>query len=302
MTPELHRFGHEAMTTLFEVIIAHPERDYARQAALAVFREVDRLERLLSRFDSGSDIGQINLLHPGQTVSISAEVMECLLAAVWVAHETQGAFDATIGPLLDCYQVKDRTFQAPDEARLAQALRQIGMKHLVLDVPRYRVGVQREVVLDLGAIGKGYALDKAAEILEEWEIGNALLHAGTSSVLAIGEGDRPGGWSVGVGGDWGKQCGTEPVILQNGALSGSGKEVKGEHIFDPRTGRPATGHIAAWALCPSAAVSDGLSTAFMVMTGPEVRDFCASHEDIGAYVVDHNRIEIHGKRGQSPRQ
>ncbi len=290
MTLELHRFGHEAMTTLFEVIIAHPERDYARQAALAVFREVDRLEGLLSRFDPGSDIGQINLLQPGQTVGISAEVMECLLAAVWVSNETQGAFDATIGPLLDCYRGKDRTFQVPDEARRAQALRQIGMKHLELDVPRYRVGVQCGVVLDLGAIGKGYALDKAAEILEEWEIGNALLHAGTSSVLAIGEGDRPGGWSVGIGGDWGKRSGIETVTLCNGALSGSGKDVKGEHIFDPRTGRPATGHIAAWALCPSAAVSDGLSTAFMVMTESDVKDFCASHKDIGAYLVGQDQL------------
>ena len=290
MSPLLHRFSHEAMTTLFEVIIAHPEGEYARQAAAAVFREVDRLENSLSRFNPGSEIGQINLLQPGQSLSVSDDVMDCLLAAVWVANETNGAFDATVGPLVNCYRTLDGKPLIPNEVDLAQARNRVGMRHLLLDPQRHRVGVKTPVELDLGAIGKGFALDKGAEILEEWEIGNALLHAGTSSVLAIGTGDRPDGWAVGIGGDWGAQAGMETVTLSNMALSGSGKEVKGEHILDPRTGHPATGHVAAWSICPSAAVADGLSTAFMVMTGEELKAFCACHPEIEAYVVDHTGL------------
>jgi thiamine biosynthesis lipoprotein ApbE len=91
------------------------------------------------------------------------------------------------------------------------------------------------------------------------------------------------GWPVGVGAGW---PGTPSrVILTNRALSGSGTEVKGEHILDPRTGKPAHGHLAAWASASSAARSDALSTAFFVMTTEEVEDYARRHPDIGACVV-----------------
>jgi thiamine biosynthesis lipoprotein len=143
--------------------------------------------------------------------------------------------------------------------------------------------------IDLGAIGKGYALDSALGILRDWGIKNALIHAGTSTALGIGPG--PGleaespGWPVGVASAW--ECrGTPRMIrLRERALSGSGTEVKGEHINDPRTGGAARGHLAAWVCHSSAAVSDALSTAFMVMRTEEVAAYCRRHRDVWSLVI-----------------
>lgn len=286
------------MTTVFEVIISGGDKEYARKAANAVFNEIDRLERLLSRFDPCSDVGQINLLKPGESMRVNPDVFECLSVAAWAYAETGGAFDVTVGPVLYLHRKKDAPAVQHSEADMASARRRVGMMRLQLDDSDFSVGIRPDaeggVEVDLGGIGKGYALDKTADILEEWEIKDFLLNAGCSTVLASGNGDKDGGWVVGVGGDWGRAAGVDKVRLIDEAINGSGKEVKGDHIVDPHTGMPAVEHLAAWSICPSATAGDALSTAFMVMPTGRVRAFCESHEGIGAYLVtpDGKLVEV----------
>lgn len=112
-----------------------------------------------------------------------------------------------------------------------------------------------------------------------------MIHGGTSTALALGTppGREHRGWPVGIGGLW---EGTPKTFhLQNAALSGSGTEVKGDHIYDPRTGGTASGHMASWVTHHSAAVADALSTAFMVMSEEEVTGYCAQNPDVWALVV-----------------
>ena len=92
-------------------------------------------------------------------------------------------------------------------------------------------------------------------------------------------------WTVGIGGPWGAKNGIDRLPLRDRAASGSGTEVKGEHILDPKKGYPSGNHLAAWATAPSAGVADGLSTAFMVMTEDRVKRFCEKHKEIGALLV-----------------
>jgi|ETNmetMinimDraft_26_1059896.scaffolds.fasta_scaffold66434_1 thiamine biosynthesis lipoprotein len=279
------------MTTDFAVILSGCDAEYARQASDAAFLEIDHIERLLSRFEASSDVSQINLLKPGNRVRVASETMECLLSALWVHSETGGAFDVTVGPIVDreTQRSSRSNVSGPETDEYDRVMERIGMSHLVLDPDHFTVGVSSEtpdagVSVDLGGIGKGFAVDKAAEILAEWDLNNAVIHGGTSTVLALGHMPQHEGWPLGIGGNWGAKAGIDTVILSETALSGSGKEVKGEHVIDPASGKVA-GSRAAWAIAPSAAVADGLSTAFMVMPPGDILKLCSRHEGIGALVV-----------------
>lgn len=255
MPTPTHSFTHKAMTTTFEVIVSGQEHKYAQQASAAAFREIDRIEKLLNKYDAGSDIGQINLLKPGESVRVGIETLECVEKAIWAHGASGGLFDPTVGT---------------------------GFPWLNVDLPNFSIGWKKEGAgkLDLGGIAKGYAIDQAAEILADWDVPETLINGGTSTVLARGK-----VWQLGVGGPWGERAGLSTITLKNQALSGSGTEVKGTHIINPTTGKPATRHLAAWAAHPSAATSDALSTAFMMMEMKNIQQLYASNPEIMVWVV-----------------
>lgn len=262
MKIETFSFTHEAMTTRFEVIVAGQEHEYARQAAGAVFREFDRIEKVLSKYDAGSDVGQINLLGPGESIRVGIETLECLEKAAWAHKVSGGLFDPTLGT---------------------------GFQWLEVDRAGFSVGWSKEGKgeLDLGGIGKGFAIDKAAEILADWDVVEAVVNGGTSTVLALGK-----EWELGVGGPWGEKAGLVKVKLKDQALSGSGTEVKGQHIVNPKTGNPAERHLAAWAIHSSAATSDALSTAFMMMEETSIAQLCKANPGTAAFVVKQDETLI----------
>ncbi len=273
MSLELHRFSRDAMATTFEVIIAgSPDVDflYASQAAEAIFTEIQRLEDELSRFRHGSYISQLNQLSAGESLSVSLAAWDCLSLAKTVFEESAGAFDITIGPLMQLWRTEDGTLREPEPERLELARRSIGSRLFELDESDLRVTVLADhMVFDLGAIGKGYALDQAAVILEDWGIPNALLNAGDSTLLALGSPTVEEPWSITLA------DGARSMTLRDRALSGSGFMVKGAHIMNPRTLRPVPiQDQRSYALAPSAALSDALSTAFMIMPPAEARALC----------------------------
>jgi thiamine biosynthesis lipoprotein len=273
------RFSHQAMGTLFEIGFPDIGKKYARQISQAVFKEIDRLENLLSRFNPGSDIGQLNSLKPGQSCLIGIETMECLEKAFQIQNQTKGAFAVHYASL--------KTNQTLDYPLILSRSSQ-----------RYKAFLKRKWILpsdqglqlDLGGMGKGFALDKAVDLLADWDIHHVLIHAGTSTALALGSPLGKKGWTLGVTSGW--DCPSVPrkIVVTNRAVSGSGKQVKGEHILDPRTGLPATGHQAAWVSHPSATVADALSTAFVVMTTSEIKEFCSRHLQVWTAVVLSNGV------------
>ncbi len=282
----LLRFSHQAMGTTFELMMAGEEADYAQQVSRAVFDQIDRLETLFSRFNPCSEIGQINKLYPGESVRVGIEVFECLQLAQYIRAQTEAAFDIN-------YASGKVSRQAPAAFRLEQV-----REGFLVRIPEgQKAGSLGGIELDLGGIGKGYALDKSIETLVEWEIKRALLHAGTSTAYAMGDppevkhGDK--GWPVGIGGVWKSAQAPRKYYLRGRALSGSGTEVKGEHVINPRSFQPAKGHRAAWVSHPSAAVADALSTAFMVMKTKEVEEFCSRFSEVWSLLIlDEKRCKI----------
>jgi thiamine biosynthesis lipoprotein len=258
-TPGIHIFNHHAMATHFQVRIAGEEKDYAEQAAQAAFTLANNLESKLSRFRADSEISRLARLVPGEKLRVTEPVFACLRLAQKMEFATRGAFSITASAL---------------KTQPTKPLWALVEKELSVRCDSGRLE------FDLGAIGKGFALDRMAEVLREWSCPAFLLVAGGSSILA---GDAPAesaGWSCGLGED----NSTKRYPLKQCSLSGSGLAVNGRHILDPRTGTPARRLNRAWVLANTGAESDALSTACMVLTETEIAGIVAGKTDWMAFL------------------
>ncbi len=268
-------FSHEAMATHFEVTIAGQEHDYARHAATAAFQVLDRLENILSRYIESSDIGRANRLARGESMVVNDETLDCLLIAADLAIATHRAFDPAYAS------------QRPADFDPA-------LPPYTLDPDTHTLTSQADALhLDLGAVGKGFALDRMADTLREWGITAARLNAGGSSLLALERAPAAGesGWIVGLG----EGAGHRTFPLCGASLSGSGIAVKGSHLIDPRTGETAARLSRVWAYAANAAQADALATAFFVMNEAEIAALCAEHPQIGAALVaPGDELIVHG--------
>ena len=238
------------MATYFQVRVFHEEEAYAAQAARAAFHLLDALESRLTRFRINSDIARIAHLAPGERLRLSEPAFACLQIAKTMELATRSAFCAT-PTALKTQECLPQWQLLPDD-------------HCILCL-------SGQLQFDLGAIGKGFALDRMAELLSQWDCPSFLLVAGGSSILA---GDSPAdtsGWSCGLGED----NTVQRYLLTHASLSGSGLAVKGAHILDPRTGQPAPRQLRAWVLADTASESDALSTACMVLTESELKEVLA---------------------------
>lgn len=278
-----HRFAHYAMAATFEIYIANEDAAYAEQAAGAAFDELDRLERDLSRFIHSSDVTHINHASPGETIRVGLDTFACLKHCKELCVETGGAFNPAIGTLLNCWENSDRSPRIPSPEELAFARENSGMHQLELDEVRHAVCKKAFVRIDLGGFGKGYALDRMAAILCEWDIGRAILHGGWSTVLAL-NGPTDEGWPVSIRHPQSGET-LRRFSLLNQALSGSGLN-KGPHIIDPRTAEPIRDFRAAWSLASTAADADALSTAFLVMTREEAEAYCEKKEKVKCFILN----------------
>ena len=291
---QVRRFSHQAMATTFEIFIQHEDGRYAQQAAWQAFDELDRLEAELSRFIENSDISRINNLAANQPLRIGLAAFECLRLSARISAETNAAFDITIGSLLSCWLNEDETVRTPSQQQLDIARRRTGTHLIELNEAEYTVELLISPVrIDLGGVGKGYALDQMANLLREWSIDTALVHGGFSSVLALDAPPGARGWPLTLSDPGNHKQKLAYLYLRGQAVSGSGLQ-KGQHIIDPRTAQPVEAKRAAWACAGDAATADALSTAFMVMSPDEIRQYCSRHPDILAMIM----LESEGKDAQ----
>ena len=282
----VRRYQHRAMATVFELMIAGEEQSFADGAAVAAFEEIDRLEQDLSRFLPNSDVSRLNNLPPDGSMRVGTDTFECLRLALNYFKESVGAFDVTVGALMECWLAHDGSLRSASPEEIALASARKGMERIELDETSMSVRVRGVAPrIDLGAIGKGFGVDRAVDLLREWGVGAALVHGGTSSAYAFGEYPlNAGGWPVTLGDPFRADGVLESVLLQGMGIGGSGISRR-RHILDPRRGEPVSAWRAAWVVAESAARSDALSTACMVMSRDEIASLIGRTGELRALIV-----------------
>lgn len=276
--------ARHAMATRFELVLHGDDAISLRAAGEEALNEIDRLENQLSLYRPGSEIAQLNARAAREAVRVTPELFALLRHAQQLHAETQGAFDITIAPLVRCWGFMGGTGKMPTDEQVAEARTRIGMQHVQLDEQNCTVRFAREgVMLDLGAIGKGYAVRQAAENLREIGITSALIHGGTSTVYAIGHPPDGESWKVAIetppgvtvaGDNWPGAVSLRDEAMSVSAVWGRYFEADGKllgHVIDPRTGQPVNRALLTVVVLPSATETDALSTALLVL-GAEGHD------------------------------
>ncbi len=271
--------ARNAMATRFEIVLHGANRVALRAAGEEALNEIDRLENQLSLYRPTTEIAHVNARAAQSPVRVSPVCFRLLQAAQQLSFETGGAFDPTIAPLVRCWGFMGGGGHAPTLEQLTEARGQIGAALVELNEADFTVKFARAgVMLDLGAIGKGYALERAAELLREAGVESALLHGGTSTVHALGHPPDQSHWKVAlhtpVRGPAGKEAPLLAAVpLRDEAMSVSavwGKSFQAGgrtygHVLDPRSGQPVKGALLSAVALPSATETDALSTALLVM-------------------------------------
>jgi thiamine biosynthesis lipoprotein len=250
--PESHCFSHDAMHTTFTLRLYGGERSRLAGVARECFAKLDQLEERLSRFLEGSEISQINQLPAGETLYLSDDCHQCLLLAMQAYRETHGLFDITLGTRIER---RKAGHAGPLPALTGKLVIHPDVPAITCETPG------RE--LDLGGIGKGFALDQLKCLLLDWEVPGGLLAAGASTLLAFG----PSPWPVEL------TAGDDPgrVTLLDHALSASGTDMQGSHIVAPWDDEETPDYLSqrVWVVAPTATMADAWSTALMLMSPAE---------------------------------
>jgi thiamine biosynthesis lipoprotein len=266
------------MATRFELVLPGDNTIALRAAGEEALDEIDRIEGQLSLYRPTSEIAHLNARAANEPVRVTPSLFALLEQALDLSTITDGAFDITIGPLVRCWGFMYGTGHIPAGEDLASAQARVGMNLIELDPANRTVRFKREgVTLDLGAIGKGYAIERAAGLLREAGVTSALLHGGTSTVYALGHPPEQKFWTVAIDHPPEVVNGSAPVLatipLRDEAMSVSavwGKCFQAEgqilgHIIDPRRGAPVSGALLSAVVLPSATETDALSTALLVL-------------------------------------
>ncbi len=281
------------MATLFDFIIVHESKDYAQQVIWECIKEIDRLENELSRFKPNSDISRINNLKLGEKIVLSVDAFNCISRSIELYKETHGAFNIACGALLKCWLNPDYILKNPTDDEVESALMKSRIENIVLHSEDFSIEILEEgTVMDLGAFGKGYAIDSVADILNEWNIECALLSAGRSSIKAIGAPEGFSGWQISISNPAKQNQVIKTFSLADISIGASGLS-KGNHIISTLTGKPVERNEGSWAFFHNTADADAFSTAFMILENDLISGLAEKHNQLSAVVYENNSKKIY---------
>ncbi len=290
------------MGTRFEFLLLGEDRSFLQAAGEEAMREIQRIEESLSFYRQQSTLSRLNAMAEREAVFINAEIFLFLQKVAELVRRTEGTFDPTVGPLMKAWGFTGTFGVIPDDKKIQNILEHTGMNFVVLDEKKHTVRYSRfGVLLDFGAVGKGYALDEAARLLREMGVKHSLIHGGTSSVKAWGDSPEGNGWQVAVrypeSVKNGKKNLLKVIRLRDEAMSVStvwGKTVEAEgkivgHVIDPRKGYPVEGALLTVCTGKSAMATDACSTSMLVLSSESGSVMDKIPEISGYYIYLNNK-------------
>jgi FAD:protein FMN transferase len=251
-----------SMGTMFEIVAYHEPRAVGERAVAAALDEISRLDDVLSDYNKDSEVSRLVREGRKAAVTVDPALFEVLEESLVISRRSGGVFDVTIAPVLRAWREAREQDRQPTEGEIAAAKRCVGYDKIELSAPN-QVRLRSDCVeIDLGAIGKGYALDRGMAVLKEAGVRHASVNAGNSSIGAIGHPPGKSGWPVLLGA---ALKGRKTLLLRDQFVSTSSQSPAG-HIVDPRSGGPARTPLAVSVVAPRGSTSDALSTALLLMS------------------------------------
>ena len=293
-SPQNSSFVHQkryAMGTIFEIVIYDEDLPRADAAGRAALDEVIRLDGMMSNYKPESDLSRMNQTAHFQPVHIPRELYELIEESLFYSRHSNGQFDISVGPLVDLWKAALAGGPLPTPADLASALRCVGYQKIEL-IPPDRIQFHSDCMrLDLGAIGKGYAVDRAAETLNARGIHRAYIDAGGSTIYALGAAPGSNAWRVRLR-DPSRKLGPEVMLINNSVSTSeqsAPSSLQGDapgHIILPGTGKPLQTRYAISVTAPSATASDALSTTLLLLGPTKGTALVKTLDNVSAIWID----------------
>ena len=278
------------MGTVFEIAAYQRSSEQASVAIEKAFQEILRLDDLMSNYNPESALSHLNQSAHFHAEKVPPDLYNVIQQAMHFSKLSNGKFDITVAPVVNLWKAALSGESIPSAAQQQQAQACVGYEKIVLTPPDQITFQSPCLQLDLGAIGKGYAVDRAVTMLHSLGIRNALINAGGSTIFAMGSPPGKTGWLVHLR-DPSRRV--DPyVMLNNESVSTSeqspasllGRDSAG-HIVDPTTGRPLKTEFAVSVVAPTATLSDGLSTTLLLLRPVEGKSLVSQTPDVSAIWV-----------------
>jgi len=287
---ERYEASHQSMGTEFTVAAYGRDPKFLAETVEQVFEEIDRLDGQMSNYKPESELSQINREAASQAVQVEPNLFALIQKSLQYSQETDGAFDITVGPLMKAWGFFRGQGRVPSAAELDDVLKHVGHQHVKLDPERRTIYFDVPgIELDLGGIAKGYAVDRAVDILRENGVASALVSGGDSSIYAIGAPPGEQGWKITLRDPFDATKPADVVYLKDFSMSTSGNYNKFfklggkmySHIMNPHTGMPVEDMLSTTVFVAGTTDSDALSKLYVL--GVEgSRKYLATHPGIQA--------------------
>jgi len=298
---KITRLG-QAMGTNISLTIWGDDEAKAARAAQEVFREFDRVDRIMSSWLGTSDVSLINAAAGGEPVTVGDEVFAVIERALAMSKSTNGAFDITVGAFRGLWKFdEDIEPTIPSDEQIRERLRLVAWKGVLLDGKRKTVRLKHKGMrITLGGIAKGYALDRAVAKLHELDVPDFILQAGGDLYVSGAKGAQP--WVVGIRDPRGdRQTPFASAAIRDHTFSTSGDYERGfvkdgvryHHILDPKTGRPTRLCRSVTVMAKDALTADAWSTSLFVLGVAKGMALVEKTKGIEAVFVDaDNKVHI----------